>query len=58
MYSRGCCAPYTPPQISSSNTFRDMMGSRIYTMGRCAPGTPRAKNFHTPNEYLTLPKCM
>ena len=49
MYSRRCCAPYTPPggkiqkslldpiymcaksQISSSNSFRDMRGSRIYT---------------------------
>ena len=34
-------------QISSSNSFRDMRGSRIYTMGRCAPGTPLAKNVHT-----------
>ena len=32
-------------QPSSSNTFRDMRGSQIYTRGRCTPRTPLRENF-------------
>ena len=45
-------------QLCSSNSFGDMRGSLIYTMERCAPGMPLAKNFTPQNEYLTLPNCM
>ena len=45
-------------QISSFYSFRDMRGSRIYTMGRCIPGTSTCEKLTPLNEYLTLPKCM
>ena len=35
-------------QVSSSNSFRDMRGSRIYTMGRCAPVTRPLRKILTP----------
>jgi len=39
-------------QPSSSNSFRDMMGSQIYTRGCCTPESPLAEIFSFPKSVL------
>ena len=44
LYHLPCCAEIcVKSQISSSNSFRDIRGSRIYSMKRCGPGMPCEK---------------
>ena len=43
-------------QLSSSNSFRDIRGSQIYTRGVEPSGAPR-ENFYTRTPHLTLTKC-